>query len=152
SLMLGLFTIHSKVAEGDRPKLNRVSLGYSRDGFHWYRPDRRPFLVVSDDKHAWNYGSVQSVGGGCPGMGDKLYFYASGRNSRKPTDDGSGASTGLAILRRDGFASLDAGPQGGTLTTRVLRTQGKHLFVNVDCPEGRLQAEILSEAGEPIEP
>jgi len=44
---------------------------------------------------------VQSVGGGCLIVGDKLYLYASGRNATQET-------TGLAFLRRDGFASMDA--------------------------------------------
>ncbi len=152
SLMLGLFSIHAKVSEGDRPKINYVTLGYSRDGFHWHRPDRRPFLDVSEDKTAWNYGNVQSAGGGCLVMGDKLYFYCSGRNSGKPRDDGSGGSTGLASLRRDGFASLNAMKKAGTLTTRTITFQGKHLFVNVDCPQGNLRAELLDEQGQAIAP
>ena len=150
SLMLGLFVIHAKVSEGDRPKINYVTLGYSRDGFHWHRPNRRPFLDVSKNKDAWNYGNVQSVGGGCLVMDDKLYFYCSGRNSRKKKDDGSGGSTGLAILRRDGFASMDANEKAGTLTTRPLTFKGKHLFVNVDCPKGSLQVEILDEQGKTL--
>lgn len=152
SLMLGFFAIHSQVARGDRPKINHVTLGYSRDGFHWHRPDRRAFLNVSEDKDAWNYGNVQSAGGGCVVMGDKLYFYCSGRNSRKTQDDGSGGSTGLAILRRDGFASMDATDEDGALTTRPVVFSGKHLFVNVDCPQGRLQVEILDRSGRPIAP
>lgn len=152
SLMLGLFAIHSRVAQGDRPKLNHVTLGFSRNGFHWHRPDRRPFLDVSEDKKAWNYGNVQSAGGGCLVMRDRLYFYCSGRNSRKERDDGSGASTGLAILRRDGFASMDAPQEGGTLTTRPVRFTGKYLLVNVDCPDGLLQVEVLDETGKPIGP
>lgn len=152
SLMLGLFVIHSKVAEGNRPKINQVTLGYSRDGFHWHRPDRRPFLNVSDDATAWNYGNVQSAGGGCLVVGDQLWFYCSGRNSRKESDDGSGGSTGLAVLRRDGFASLSAGEAGGIVTTRPVRFSGKHLFVNVATAKGRLQAEIVDESGRAIEP
>lgn len=152
SLMLGLFSIHAKVAEGDRPKINYVTLGFSRDGFHWQRPDRRPFLDVSEDKDAWNYGNVQSAGGGCLVMGDKLYFYCSGRNSHKTRDDGSGVTTGLAILRRDGFASLDAAREAGTVTTRPVTFNGKHLFVNANCPQGTLRAEVLDEQGQPIAP
>lgn len=152
SLMLGLFSIHAKVADGARPKINYVTLGYSRDGFHWHRPDRRPFLDVSEEKDSWNHGNVQSVGGGCLVMGDKLYFYCSGRNSRKEKDDGSGGSTGLAILRRDGFASMDAERKPGTLTTRPVTFQGKHLFVNANCPEGSLRVEVLDEQGRPIAP
>ena len=60
------------------------------------------------------------------------------------------ASTGLARLRRDGFASMDA-EDLSTLTTRPLTFDGKHLFVNVDAPEGALRAEVLDENGIPIE-
>jgi len=152
SLMLGLFTIHSKVAEGPRPKFNQVMLGFSRDGFHWDRPDRRPFLAVSEDPKAWNYGNVQSAGGGCLVVGDQLYFYFSGRNSYLPEDDGSGGATGLAMLRRDGFASMEAQGDGGMLLTRPLRFEGKHLFVNSACSDGELRAEVLDESGAVIPP
>lgn len=152
SLMLGLFSIHAQEAKGDRPKINYVTLGYSRDGFHWHRPDRRPFLDVSDDPKAWNYGNVQSAGGGCLIVGDKLYFYCSGRNSGKNPDDGSGGSTGLAILRRDGFASMEAGENTAMLTTRPVRFSGRHLFVNVNAPKGELRVEVLDEAGHVLAP
>ncbi|MFN0197976.1 MAG: hypothetical protein ACKVT0_14620 [Planctomycetaceae bacterium] len=150
SLIVGFFTIHSHIAKGDRPKMNHVTLGYSRDGYHWHRPDRQPFLNVSDDKEAWNYGNVQPAGGGCLVMGDQLYFYCSGRNSHKPEDDGTGGSTGLAVLRRDGFASLSAEDKAGTLTTRPVRFDGRHLFVNVDAKAGELQVEVLDERGKVI--
>lgn len=152
SLIVGFFVIHSRVAGGNRPKINQVTLGYSRDGFHWSRPDRRPFLPVSDDPTAWNYGNVQPAGGGFLVMGDKLYFYCSGRNSHKDQDDGTGGSTGLATLRRDGFASMYAAETAGQLTTRPLQFRGKHLFVNADVPEGELTAEIVDANGKPIAP
>ncbi|MDA0831705.1 MAG: hypothetical protein O2955_02325 [Planctomycetota bacterium] len=150
SLLVGFFTIHSHISEGDRPKINHVTLGYSRDGHHWHRPDRRPFLNVSDDNQAWNYGNVQPAGGGCLVMGDQLYFYCSGRNSHKPEDDGTGGSTGLATLRRDGFASLSADAKGGTLITHPVRFGGKHLYVNIDDPAGELRVDILDENGKVI--
>ncbi len=62
------------------------------------------------------------------------------------------AATGLAILRRDGFASMDAGRSGGTLTTRPMTFKGSRLFVNVDCPEGALKAEALDTQGRVVEP
>src|SRR4051812_33357115 len=84
SLLLGLFTIwhgdpERQIPKG-RPKLNSVSLGFSRDGFHWQCPDRRAFYGNSNVKGAWNYGNVQSVGGGCLVVRDQLYFYCSGRS------------------------------------------------------------------------
>jgi hypothetical protein len=155
SLLLGLFTIWrgDKNVPAGRPKPNEVCVGFSRDGFHWHRPDRKPFLAVSETKGDWNWGNVQSAGGCCLVVGDELWFYHSGRAGspgRAETRD-TGGSTGLAILRRDGFASLDAGPDGGTLTTRPVRFRGKHLFVNVDAAAGELTAEVLDERGRVIE-
>jgi len=151
SLVLGLFSIWrgDKNIPAGRPKPNEVCLGFSRDGFHWHRPERKPFLTIAEHKGDWNWGNVQSAGGGCLVVGDKLYFYHSGRAGspgKGETRDAAG-STGLAILRRDGFASLDAGKDGGTFTTRPLRFAGKYLFVNADVSSGELSAEVLDERG-----
>lgn len=147
SLLLGAFSINTANPDQQtgRPKINQVKLGYSRDGFHWDRPDRRVFLPVSENTNAWNWANVQSVGGVCLVVGDRLYFYVSGRRGRTNT-------VGLAFLRRDGFASMDAGPEGGTLTTRPVRFSGKHLFVNVDNPKGELRVEVLNQAGQVVAP
>lgn len=158
SLMLGLFSIWRGPENEnvkDRPKRNEIVLGYSRDGFHWDRPDRRPFIGVSDKRGDWNWGNVQSVGGGCVIVGDKLYFYFSGRRGNPESVQGvkadGDAATGLAILRRDGFASMQAVGEG-TLLTRKLRFGGKHLFVNADAKRGAIQAEIVDEKGKVIAP
>jgi hypothetical protein len=152
SLVLGLFSIWrgDKNIPAGRPKPNNVCLGFSRDGFHWSRPERRPFLDVSERPGDWNWGNVQSAGGCCLVVGDRLYFYYSGRAGTPGNKDrrDTGGSTGLAILRRDGFASLDAGKADGTLTTRPVRFTGKHLFVNLAAPAGELTAEVLDERGQ----
>ena len=67
-------------------------------------------------------------------------------------DPNAGGSTGLAILRRDGFASMGADKAGGVLATRPMSFSGKHLFVNVDNPKGELLVEILGQNGQPIPP
>ena len=148
----------------NRPKLNLVKLGYSRDGWSWAPStlnagfsrscvegrgeprDRRPFITFSEDPKAWNFGNVQSVGGGLLIVGDRLYIYFSGRRA------GETACDGVAFLRRDGFASMDADAEGGTLTTRPVSFQGKHLFVNVDDPKGELRVELLDEQGQVLAP
>ncbi len=155
SVLLGLFSIWrgDKNIPAGRPKPNEVCVGFSRDGWHWHRPERKPFLAVSEKAGDWNWGNVQSAGGGCLIVGDELWFYHSGRAGSPQKGDGAirdtGGSTGLAILRRDGFASLDAGKDGGTLTTRPVRFSGKHLFVNADIA-GELSAELLDEDGKAI--
>jgi hypothetical protein len=159
SLMIGQFSVWQGPENGEcdefqLQKRNDILLGFSRDGFHWDRPYRGRFISCTWDTSNWRFGNVQSVAGGPLVVGDELYFYFSGR--AKPRDDvedwDADAATGLAILRRDGFASMDAGPNTETLTTRSVTFSGKNLFVNVDCPEGEFKAEVLNEDGEAIKP
>jgi hypothetical protein len=150
SLLLGLFTIWRGQPK-DRAKPNEVCAGFSRDGFHWSRPNRRALVPVSEKHGDWNWGNVQSAGGCCLVVGDRLYFYVSGRAGIRGSPASGVCTTGLATLRRDGFASVDAGPDGGTLTTRPVRFRGKHLFVNLDAPGGELRVEVL-EKGKAVGP
>jgi hypothetical protein len=138
-----------------RPKQNSGCIGFSRDGFHWHRPERRVFLPKSDKPGDWNWGNSQTAAKSPLVVGDKLYFYVAGRAGLTfpgNTYQDAGGSTGLAFLRRDGFASMNAGPEGGTLTTRPVRFGGKYLFVNVVNPSGNLRVEITDEQGNSIVP
>jgi hypothetical protein len=162
SILLGLFTIF----RGERPqreKPNEVCVGYSRDGFHWARPDRGAFIPVSEHAGDWNWANVQSAGGCCLIVGDRLHFYVSGRKGVVGTSDPGICSTGLATLRRDGFVSMDHRAAGrpveritalppGTLVTRPVRFSGRHLFVNIDAPSGELRVEVLDADGRTIGP
>jgi hypothetical protein len=141
SVMLGMFAIFhgDGVGESSRYHMNDLTLGYSRDGFHWHRPDRRAFIGVGEKRPDWNGTNVQSAGGCCLVVGDQLWFYVSGRRPRDV------CSMGLATLRRDGFASLDAGDEEGVLVTRPVVFSGKHLFVNADCDQGELRVELLRD-------
>jgi hypothetical protein len=167
SLMLGFFELH-RGPENDRcermglPKLNEITFGYSRDGFHWARPDRRAHIPASR-RDTWDRGFVEGGGNICAIVGDKLYFYHSGcrgdmDGAIKPDGTLNFGSMydpnciGFSTLRRDGFASLDAGASAGLLTTRPLTFSGKCLFVNVDCPNGEIKAEVLGEDGNPVPP
>lgn len=156
SLLVGLFTIwqgptNEVMHERNLQKRNEVFVGYSRDGFHWHRPDRTAFLPVSDDAKAWNAANVQSCGGGCVTVGDELYFYCSGRRMQSKNV----VSTGLATMRRDGFASLDVPDEstaggGGELVTRPIRFDGSALYVNAAPGKGTLRVEVLDLDGKVI--
>jgi hypothetical protein len=151
SLLVGYFSVWQGPENGickqrGIQKRNEVFLGFSRDGFHWQRPDRKPFAGVNPVDGAWNWGNVQSVGGGCLVVGDRLYFYVSGRGIAGKAAR-SWTSTGLGFLRRDGFASMDAAGEEGSLTTRPVTFQGKHLFVNLAAPTGELRAELVDASG-----
>ena len=151
SLLVGLFSIWRGQPSG-RPKPNDLVAGYSRDGFHWSRPDRSPLIPVSERKGDWNYGNIQSAGGCLLVVRDKLYFYVSGRAGVEGGSQSGVCSTGLATLRRDGFASMDAGAKEGVLTTRPIRFSGEHLFVNAAVRGGELRVEALDERGRVIVP
>lgn len=154
SVLLGLFSLWRGAADpaSGRPELNDVCLGFSRDGFHFERPDRRPFLAMSEKRGDWNWGNVQAVGGGCLVVGDKLHFYASGRRGGPAEFPDGGGCTGLATLRRDGFASMEAGVDDGTLTTRAVAFSGSHLFVNLAVAAGEFRAEVIDANGQAIAP
>lgn len=152
SLMLGVFYVHlgppnEVCAKGKFPKITELKLGFSRDGFHWNRPDRRAFIPASRVEGTWDRAYVHSTAGVCLIDGDRLLFPYCAFSGIAP--DGSrgvyhGASVGIATLRRDGFASMDG---SGTLTTRPIVFSGKHLFVNAT---GALTAEVLDAATDEV--
>jgi hypothetical protein len=161
SIVLGLFTIF-RGERTEREKPNDICVGYSRDGFHWSRPDRQRFIAVSERVGDWNWANVQSAGGCCLVVGDRLYFYVSGRRGVPGSSDPGVCSTGLATLRRDGFVSMDdreddraVRPQSplprGTLVTRPLTFSGRRLFVNASV-DGELRVEMLDRQGDVIAP
>jgi hypothetical protein len=141
--------------EGKFPKMTDLEIGFSRDGFHWDRPDRSGFICGERREGTWDRAYLHSVTGVCVVLDDQIVFPYTAFSG--VADDGTpgsynGGRIGLAFLRRDGFASLDAGAEGGTLTTRPLRFSGRCLFVNAAVEGGTLRAEIQDLAGNPISP
>jgi hypothetical protein len=144
-----------------------VQLACSRDLKHWTRlGDRQPFLgPARTDSGA--YDLTQIIGPSVPVVrDDELWFYYTGLKYRANFDyvgtypngkavpvRGRNRDVGavcLAVLRRDGFLSLDAGTKPGTLKTKPFKLEGSKLLVNVDAAEGAVTVEILNEAGQPL--
>ena len=145
SIMLGFFSVwqgpENDVCETDNViKRNQIMVGYSRDGYSWYREDMNPFMSVDENRSAWNNGNLQSVVGSPIIVDDKLYFYLSGRRLE---DSNEITTTGLATLRRDGFASMKG---TGELLTNTLSFNGSYFFVNANV-SGSLKVELLDENG-----
>lgn len=169
SIMLGFFQImygeqNDVYADRGEPKCTGLNFAYSRDGFHWHRPDRT--LAIDGTRgETWDKGYVQSISNICLVMGDRLYIYYTGfagdkskakdklPKGRRPTGLYANGATGVAFLRRDGFVSLNSESGGaGEILTRPLVFSGKYLFVNADAPNGGVKAELRDAAGKPIEP
>jgi hypothetical protein len=140
------------------PKLSELYLSSSRDGFHWHRPDRTPFIPARREYGSWEYGYVESGAGICCIVGDELWFYynAFAGDSSSITKDWklsgmyANGAVGLAKLRRDGFASMRPGCAGAIMQTRALRFQGIHLFINANTAGSELTIAVLDSEGAPI--
>jgi hypothetical protein len=155
SLMLGYFSIWGGPAgiDGRYDKINQVYLGFSYDGWYYFRPaPRTPLCPISTTPGTWNWANVQSVVGSPlivgPADQEQLYFYSSGRGLQPYTD----FAMGMRYLRRDGFCSMDAGATEGTLTTHPVKFSGRYMFVNVADPNGNLLVELLDANGQVIAP
>ena len=63
SVMLGFYAMW-KGPENDLcgklgiQKRNEIGMGYSRDGFHFYRPSYEPVMGVNETEGAWNWGNI----------------------------------------------------------------------------------------------
>ena len=163
SIMLGMFQIlqgppNDVCTKKIEPKLTELSAGYSRDGFHFLRPDRTSFIGARRSPDSWEFGYVESTAGITLIVGDELWFYYSAYGG-DPSCTGEGGvngmygngAVGLAKLRRDGMASRRAAePQANLRTRSVIFTRGGGLFVNANTSGSLLTAECLDEADQPI--
>ena len=135
---------------GDWTGIHVIQLTCSRDLKSWERlGDRAPFIAPSKlDSGAYD---TQTLGTqGRPVVhGDELWFYYTGLKryaivSEDKTDYGAVC---LAVLRRDGFVSLDSDDGEGTVLTQPFTVPGGRLSVNVDASHGALHVEAVEPDG-----
>lgn len=130
-----------------------LQVTYSRDGRHWSRPrQRQPFIPVGGPD-SWEADYLGLAKTGPVLVGDELWFYYFGaRNAERDKSDHWSFANGLAKLRRDGFASLNAGATPGQIVTRPLTFKGRSLFLNADVRDtGWVKCAVLSQDSEPVE-
>ena len=133
-----------------------VRLLTSRNGIDWRQAGgRRPFLRLG----MWGSLSSQMLYA-CPGVvrvGDELWSYYAGMNYNHSSQvdaaaDAKGSGVFRAVSRLDGFISVDAPYEGGTLTTPPITFTGNFLTLNVDTSAGGIvRVEIQSAKGEALE-
>ena len=105
----------------------------------------------------WDRFQIMLTGAPLVPVGDRLHIYYRGTSRRHnkvvgefepridPDQERGDMSIGLATLRLDGFASIDASYDGGTITTVPFELAGAELHVNAKCDFGRIAAELLDE-------
>ena len=145
----------------DRTPLNRlgpntfdVRLACSRDGKKFTRVERKPFLKLGPNgsfysKMIWALPHPIQ-------MDDELWFYFAGSNKDHAGHLQAGekdlkSGIGRAVLRLDGFVSLDTDYQGGELITPLITFKGKSLELNLQTSGGGAAfVEILDKNNRPI--
>ncbi len=139
-----------------------VQLACSRDLKTWHRlGDRKPFLGPSP-LGAGAYDLTQIIGpSNAVVHGEELWFYYTGLKYRATFEyvgeyphgehipvaglEPDHGAVCLAVLRRDGFISLDAGDEEGAVVTKPFTVSGGNLFVNLDASGGQLHVEVLAK-------
>lgn len=146
---------------GDYTGFYNIQLAVSRDLANWQRVAKRePFLEASP-LHAGAYDVQTMIGPSAPLVrDDELWFYYTGikhyafvASGNEPGYDDYYPDKGavcLAVLRRDGFISLDANDEPGTLLTKPFVLAGNSLRVNVDAKAGELGVAVLDKDGQTV--
>ena len=138
--------------DGDWAGFHDVQLACSRDLKRWKRlGNRKPFIGSSRlGSGAYDMANIKPPAWPIV-RGDELWLYYTGGKYYgvaldRPWHRLAGAVC-LAVLRRDGFISLDAAETEGTIQTEPFKLPGSKLFVNVDAPKGDLRVEVLNGEG-----
>jgi hypothetical protein len=155
---ISLFTAfyHTKKEAGKSwPDTADLQLAVSRDGRNFARAGgRHPFLRLGPSgsfSSKWVWPLRQPVR-----MGDELWLYYWGTNENHSLQLDSAAkkleaSITRAVMRLDGFVSVDANYSGGMLTTPPLIFAGAGLELNLDTSAGGVAlVEVCDTAGKPI--
>lgn len=148
-----------------------VQLTSSRDGLHWKRySDRTPLIglgkegswdggdicyttepIIKDDE-IWIFYHAYNCTHFCPSWyGDLKNSPLKGGPGWKERHnhalDAKTGSIGLAKLRLDGFVSIDAAREEGSLLTKPLKLEGSNLVINAEARSGQVAVEILDQDG-----
>ena len=129
------------------PGLSDVRFAYSRDGIHWERSYRGPFLTPGPDERNWlDRNPIVGQGVIQTGPGELSLYYSDLFRERE-------SRIRRATLRTDGFVSVDGPYDGwGEFTTRPLLFQGTELELNYKTSGGgSLQLEIQDAQGGKLE-
>lgn len=150
----------------------QVEIAFSRDLRHWNRDDRT-LVIPNGPAGGWDGGRVQ-VANRPLIRGDEVWLYYGGdafthgwpieyngyvprgddkqryarrvAHTSKPT-----SGIGIAKWRLDGFLSLDAGPDEGTLVTKPLYFSGTKLEINANAKGGSITMELTDADGKPLD-
>ena len=129
-----------------------VEIASSADGRKWQRAWPRQNLIPQGDPGTFNSGAILGLATAPVNYGKESWFYYT-----VLTTNHGGAmppkriSIARAEWRRDGYVSLDAGPEGGKLETNLVQFGAPRLVLNADARLGSVRAAIVEADGRAIE-
>ncbi len=129
-----------------QPGLSDVVFMFSRDGLNFDRRFMEAFLRPGPNPLNWHERAIQ--------VGPTLVPTAPGEMSLYYAEQAKTTQVRIrrALLREDGFVSLHAPYQGGTLRTRPLQFSGSRLVLNYSTSAaGSIRVEIQDADGTPLE-
>ncbi len=141
-----------RIPVGNTDGFHVIQLSSSRDLQTWRRTGDRQAFIGASPVEGGAFDLTQLLPPSAAVVrDDELWFYYTGLKYRaepaQPTAGGMGAIC-LAVLRRDGFVSLDAGETPGSITTKPFQWSGRKLMANVETEEhSELRAEVLDTVG-----
>jgi hypothetical protein len=127
-----------------------IELATSRDGIHWQRPFRSPFLLPKSSA-AGEFDSGSVFTNSTPVvLDDEIRFYYGGysEGATGGDDDYSNSGIGLATLPRDRFAGLVPLEHTAQITFKPVQlTPGSGITINADAANGAMWLEVLDADG-----
>jgi hypothetical protein len=144
-----------------------IQLVCSHDLQHWHRVADRSTFIGPSCRDSGAYDLTQILPPSAPLiMGEELWFYYTGLKYRGnwnyvgtypngkyvpiPGKEKDIGAVCLATLRRDGFVSLDAGPQEGILLTKPVSINPDGLFLNARTIDGSIRIIVLDESNQEL--
>ena len=136
-------------AEKGTPTTLEIEVAWSRDLEEWHRPANAGHgpLIALGEPGAFDCGCIMGVANAPIVMGGELWFYYGGWTGPHRSHTRN-AAIGLATLRLDGFASMEAGDREGWLVTPAERLTRPAVTINAKVqPGGGIWAELVDAEG-----
>lgn len=136
-------TTRKKVAEHSHVGVSDAVFMSSRDGVHWDRPFLEAWVRPGPDEKNWTDRNNMTANG-IVVTGDGEWSLYISEHYRFPDH-----RIRRLTVRKQGFASMHAGAQGGEFTTHPLQVTGTTLRLNyATSAAGHIQIEALDDSGQ----
>ena len=98
---------------------------------------------------SWDGAWVSLAGNPIVLVGDRLYFWYSGKPQAHGTAGMAEAAIGVLTLRKDGFVALRSGIRGGDLMTEPVEVTGPKLYLNALSYFGGVRIRVIEDVSVP---